>query len=924
MAVGWSFDGKLIASASEDLTVRFWDSESGHFVFSIEMQSGPANCIAWSPVGRHIAVGTWDSISLWDLSQGQRIWQSDRSGSMWGINSLAWSPDAKSLVSADDNQNLILWNTTTGEMRWKSENHRAGINGLAWAPSGDFFASASDDETVRIWSVDQNHELAILEGHTAGVKCLSFSADSSLLASKGNDGISRVWRCDTWQPVGKLKERTSPSTSFTGLAFHPRDSVLAALGEGDTVIRLWDLNIKGLKAESAKTPPVCYTNAKIVLVGDSGVGKSGLSLVLSGYPWVETGSTHARKVWNFSYGETALPDGRKETREALIWDLAGQPNYRLIHQLHLNEVTVALVLFDSRSPTDPFVGVKHWDRALRQAQRSQTTALPFKKFLVAARIDVGRVGVSQTRIDALVKEMAFDGYFETSAKEGWGITELIDKLRNAVGWDRLPKVTSSELFRRIKDFLIAEKKQGRVLSTSEDLYRSFLQGDHVEERFENLRDQFDTCIRLVEARGLIRRLNFGNLVLLEPEKIDSYASAIVDAAKDEPDGMGSIAEETVLNGRFRIPRDERLADERQESLLLPATVAHLVQNELALREQTDEGPHLVFPSQLTREVPDLEHSEGKAVIFTFDGALLNVYATLVVRLSHSGFFVRKDMWKNATTFFARAGSACGISLREIDEGKGELTLFFEPLTSEETRFQFEEYIRTHLQRRAIPETILRRRIFVCDGCHTPVSDLVAGRRLERGLNWLECPVCDQKVWLRDREERLSSPITSVETEIDKAANVQREKDMAVVVLPGKELMKDFDVFLCHNNVDKVAVKGIASQLREHGILPWLDEWELRPGLPWQDALEQQISKIRSAAVFVSANGLGPWHHQELNAFLREFANRGCPVIPVLLPGAPTPLDLPVFLKGMTWVDFGRHIPDPVGQLVWGITGRRRE
>ncbi len=132
----------------------------------------------------------------------------------------------------------------------------------------------------------------------------------------------------------------------------------------------------------------------------------------------------------------------------------------------------------------------------------------------------------------------------------------------------------------------------------------------------------------------------------------------------------------------------------------------------------------------------------------------------------------------------------------------------------------------------------------------------------------------------------------------------------------------FDVFLCHNSEDKSAVIEIAEQLRCRGLKPWLDEWELRPGLDWQDALDGQIEQIRTAAVFVGNAGFGPWQRQEVKAFLREFVERGCPVIPVLLGNAPQEPELPTFLKGKTWVDFRRQMPDPFGRLVWGITGIR--
>ncbi len=134
------------------------------------------------------------------------------------------------------------------------------------------------------------------------------------------------------------------------------------------------------------------------------------------------------------------------------------------------------------------------------------------------------------------------------------------------------------------------------------------------------------------------------------------------------------------------------------------------------------------------------------------------------------------------------------------------------------------------------------------------------------------------------------------------------------------MFEKFDVFLCHNSQDKPEVKEIALQLKQQGLKPWLDVWELRPGLPWQKRLEEQIEQIKTAAVFVGSSGFGPWQEQEMRAFLNEFVNRGCPVIPVLLETAPEELNLPIFLKGMTWVDFRHSEPNPMEQLIWGITG----
>ncbi|MDX2242053.1 MAG: GUN4 domain-containing protein [Leptolyngbyaceae cyanobacterium bins.302] len=132
----------------------------------------------------------------------------------------------------------------------------------------------------------------------------------------------------------------------------------------------------------------------------------------------------------------------------------------------------------------------------------------------------------------------------------------------------------------------------------------------------------------------------------------------------------------------------------------------------------------------------------------------------------------------------------------------------------------------------------------------------------------------------------------------------------------------FDVFLCHNTEDKPTVIQIAKQLQQYNLKPWLDQWELRPGTTLQLELERQIRIIPAAAVFVGKAGIGPWQQEEIYSLLQQFVQRRCLVIPVLLPNAPRKPDLPIFLANRMWVDFRVEQPDPIYQLVWGITKRK--
>ena len=131
----------------------------------------------------------------------------------------------------------------------------------------------------------------------------------------------------------------------------------------------------------------------------------------------------------------------------------------------------------------------------------------------------------------------------------------------------------------------------------------------------------------------------------------------------------------------------------------------------------------------------------------------------------------------------------------------------------------------------------------------------------------------------------------------------------------------FDVFLSHNSKDKPAVIALAKQLKANGIKVWLDAWELRPGQPWQEALEEIIETCGSAAILVGADGIGPWEDMEMRACLAQFVRRKLPVIPVLLPDCPEQPHVPLFLQGLTWVDCrGGRDEEGFHRLLWGITG----
>jgi formylglycine-generating enzyme required for sulfatase activity len=134
-----------------------------------------------------------------------------------------------------------------------------------------------------------------------------------------------------------------------------------------------------------------------------------------------------------------------------------------------------------------------------------------------------------------------------------------------------------------------------------------------------------------------------------------------------------------------------------------------------------------------------------------------------------------------------------------------------------------------------------------------------------------------------------------------------------------------DVFLCHNSKDKPEVEKIRTELLQRGIDSWLDKYDFEPFRRWQDQLEEIIGQIKAAAIFIGSSGVGPWADIEMNSFLVEFVKRKLRMGLVILPSCKytfTELEeqTPRFLRSFHWVDFREHDPEPLGQLIWGITG----
>jgi WD40 repeat protein len=112
------------------------------------------------------------------------------------VNSVAFSPDGKTLASASDDNTIKLWNRETGKEITTLTGHSLRVNSVVFSPDGKTLASASDDKTIKLWNRETGKEITTLTGHSFDVSSVVFSPDGKTLASASDDNTIKLWNLD--------------------------------------------------------------------------------------------------------------------------------------------------------------------------------------------------------------------------------------------------------------------------------------------------------------------------------------------------------------------------------------------------------------------------------------------------------------------------------------------------------------------------------------------------------------------------------------------------------------------------------------------------------------------------------------------------------------------------------------------------------
>ena len=653
--------------------------------------------------------------------------------SFWALK---YSPDGKLLVTGSGDTRIGIQEETRS---FKYIGHHTSyVFCVEFSQDGKFFATASDDHTIRIWGTKSYECKGVLEGHTGQVICLSIAPSGERMVSSSDDATIKIWDLKTLQCLKTIKV---VSGFVLGVAITPDETKIIA-GTSEGMIIAWNF----ARESSTETDKgIVYSNAKVLLVGNSAVGKTALSNRLAQNIYTETDSTVGAWATRWKL-PIASNDGVE--KEVWLWDFGGQADQRLIHQLYMDQTQVAALVFDPQT-TELLEGLRTWDRDLTRAATGD-----FRKLLVAGRIDTGGLrSVSRHQVEEFAREHGFAQYIETSAKENTGCEALKHTICELIDWDSIAKRTTPTLFRRLKEEIVALKDQGRTLMRFNEL-REALTLRMGGDRFTDA--ELKAVISLLAGPGVVWELGFGSWVLLASELINAYAQAVIRTIRKDDRELGCITETCVLAGQLSYPNDLRRLPEEEERILLLAMHQLLVENSLCLSEPTDTGTLLVFPSYARRERPDLIKHPSVLVSYQFEGFLDDIYATLVVRLHRISPFTTQNLWNGAADFETMTGKKLGVKLSRNAAGKGELLVYFDPDLSVGERMIFSKYVQEHLFRKAKDCTQVKRlRYWVCENCDESVANRErAMQRLnDHGVQAkIICVNCEQYVQLWDEME----------------------------------------------------------------------------------------------------------------------------------------------------------------------------
>jgi WD40 repeat protein len=227
----FSPDSAVLATASDDATVRIWDATSGTEIKVLRHQSS-VNGVTFSPDGGALLTASYSGAHLWDAVAGVEIKTIAARGASLGA--MAFSPDGALVATSGDDGAVKIWRARGNEVKTLRGHH--WVTGVSFSPDGKRAVTGAHDMTARLWDVATGECTAILKGHSERVWDVAFSPDGSRILSAANDSTARIWEVSTGRELASLRGHGS---GVFAAAFSS-DGARVVTASTDRTARVWD------------------------------------------------------------------------------------------------------------------------------------------------------------------------------------------------------------------------------------------------------------------------------------------------------------------------------------------------------------------------------------------------------------------------------------------------------------------------------------------------------------------------------------------------------------------------------------------------------------------------------------------------------------------------------------------------------------